>query len=459
VNKVFWVGKSALTPAVVIDTFVSEFGESCLPTSWSDYSLGNCSAESADVFIFDFCDGSQHSQAFSALASRSSETKPSLALIPSHFHRDSLLSISQLVDDVIQLPCAAELIVERVHRLLGAAPETETEQVTRKLIRELGLRQIVGQHPSLLAVLERIQIIARVDLPALIFGETGTGKELCARAIHALSARRDQPFVPVECGAIPNELAESELFGHARGAYTDARSATLGVVGMAEGGTLFLDEIDSLPQPVQAKLLRFLQEGTYRSLGSDKYKQADVRIIAASNRNLNRVVKEKTFREDLFFRLSVLRIDLPSLQQRSSDIPLLAAHFLEAAQAISPTGKKHFANDALAKLQQHLWPGNIRELSNVVNRAVLFSRSAAITARDIVFDDTSDHDSDPPAIVTHDFRSAKSNAVNAFEKAYLISLLQEHGGNISRAASAARQDRSSFRRLLKKHNLGPAVQF
>lgn len=454
-SKIVWVGRSGTTLSRVRSEISSVSG-SCIDISWSEYNDPELNCLSDDLFLLDFSDHSAHARAFAALTFRAPAVQHSLAVIPAGFDSDLLLAIGKLVDTVVQLPCSFDVVLGHVRRMLDSGPPREAEQVSRTLIREIGLRQIVGEHPTLLSVLDRIDIIAKVDLPAVILGETGTGKELCARAIHTLSLRQDKPFVPVECGAIPNELAESEMFGHSRGAYTDARSDTLGLIGMAEGGTLFLDEIDSLPLPIQAKLLRFLQERTYRPLGSDKYKQADVRVIAASNRSLNQAVKDKAFRDDLFFRLSVLRIDLPPLRERVSDIPILAAHFLEAGRNMSTSGDKRFSDKAVAKLRQYRWPGNIRELSNVVNRAVLFSRTSEITAEDIVFDDTSVSAAES-AIVVHDFRTAKSDAVNAFERSYLYSLLQQHGGNITRAASAAGQDRSAFRRLLKKHNLSAAA--
>lgn len=433
----------------------SEFRHACAEVSWDNYQSSHFTPPD-DLFVFDLSDGVQQTRAF-AISAHRPDVQRTLAIVPPDLPHDLMLALTRRVDEVVQTPCFRETFLGHIRQLLGASPNREAERVTRSLIREFGLSQIIGEHPRLRAVLDRIEIIARVDLPALIFGETGTGKELCARAIHALSKRSDQPFVPVECGAIPAELAESEIFGHARGAYTDARSATVGVVGMAEGGTLFLDEIDSLSLPVQAKLLRFLQEGTFRSLGSDKYKRANVRVIAASNRSLARAVREKAFRDDLFFRLSVLRVDLPPLRERLTDIPLLAHHFLQSSQTLS-AGAKRFHSGVITKLQRHNWPGNVRELSNVIKRAVLFSSGLEIGPQDIVFDEAFDSAESDQVLVQHDFRSAKATAVTAFERQYLSSLLQEHGGNITRAASAAGQDRSAFRRLLKKHGISPSSQ-
>ena len=455
-SKIVLAGRSSTDPNDPGSILVSEFGEDIWIVDWSE--AGSVTPEEPiDLLILDLTDPERL-----GFFLNSSEPSPQaghrLAFVANGLEESFLFALTRRVDDVMTLPCSREWLLNRVRRFLETSPPTETDTVTRNLVREFGLQQVVGQHPSFRAVLDRIDIIARVDLPALILGETGTGKEVCARAIHALSSRRDRPFVPVECGAIPVELAESELFGHARGAYTDARTATTGVVGMAEGGTLFLDEIDSLSLSIQSKLLRFLQEGTYRSLGSDRLRQANVRIIAASNRSLTRAVADKLFRDDLFFRLSVLRIELPPLRERPSDIALLASHFLAASQRFSFTGPKVLSREAVRRLENHPWPGNVRELSNVISRAVLFSAGPQILARDISFDETTDDEAPEQVTREHNFRLAKANAVKAFEKQYLASILQECGGNITRAATAAGQDRSAFRRMLRKHGIVPAGQ-
>ena len=209
----------------------------------------------------------------------------------------------------------------------------EERAVLDKLNRDIALAKFVGQDRAFLAVVQRIPLVASAPNPVLILGETGTGKELCARAIHHLSERRRAPFIPVDCGVLPDHLLENELFGHVRGAFTDAHSHQRGLVGMAKGGTLFLDEIDSLSAAAQKKLLRLLEENTFKPLGADHFECADVRIVAATNASLEQLVGEKRFRADLYFRLNVLRLLMPALRHRRSDIPRLAQHFVQHACA------------------------------------------------------------------------------------------------------------------------------
>jgi two-component system, NtrC family, response regulator GlrR len=230
----------------------------------------------------------------------------------------------------------------------------------------------VGKSPALMTALQIIPQVAKGKASVLITGETGTGKEICARAIHQSSLRSHAPFLPVNCGAIPCELMENELFGHDAGAYTGARKASLGMIAQADGGTLFLDEIDALSLAAQVKLLRFLQEREIRRLGSIEIQRADVRIIAASNANLLQRVKDHLFRSDFYYRLSVITIQLPPLRERLGDILLLADHFRD--KFAKQTGKHIVAisSEARQKLESYSWPGNVRELENVMERAVLF---------------------------------------------------------------------------------------
>ena len=228
----------------------------------------------------------------------------------------------------------------RVLRLLDAEPP-EVEAVATRLLREIGLAQLVGRDPAFLRVVESIGRIASSDAPVLITGETGTGKELCAHAIHHLSRRRSGSLIVADCSVIPDRLFENEMFGHERGAFTDARESRKGLVAMADGGTLLLDEIDSLSSAAQSKLLRLLQERVYRPLGSERFCSADVHVIAATNEDLEACVRAHRFRSDLFFRLNVLPLRLPPLRERREDIPMLAQHFL-AAVAPSARGSRSF---------------------------------------------------------------------------------------------------------------------
>jgi len=287
----------------------------------------------------------------------------------------------------------------------------------------------------------------------LITGETGTGKELFAHAIHSLSDRRNKPFVPLDCGVLPDQLAENELFGHRRGAYTDAHDDQRGLAAMAEGGTLFLDEIDALSLPNQAKLLRFLEEGAYRSLGADRITRSNIRIVAATNRPVEEAVRQKQFRGDLYFRMNVLRLHLPPLRERSGDVALLARHFLQNECCAADVERKSFSASALHKLERHGWPGNVRELFNAVRRAFVCARGRQIMPEDLIPQsaDASAEYSEVPLTAT--FRSAKQRAIESFERMYIEDLLQRHEGNVTRAARDAGKERRSLGRLVKKYGI------
>jgi len=243
---------------------------------------------------------------------------------------------------------------------------------------------IVGCSPAIAAVISRIEQVARTKSTVLITGETGTGKELVARALHDRSAQRDMPFVRLNCAAIPDTLLESELFGHVRGAFTGADTARRGKFALANRSSIFLDEIGTMNVALQAKLLRVLQEREIEPLGAERTERVDVRVIAATNRDLVRMVQQGLFQEDLYYRLDVIRIELPPLRERPEDIPLLAAHFVEkhAGRAGKPIAG--LLEDAMSRLVQHPWPGNIRELENAIERAVVLSTGAWITKESIV---------------------------------------------------------------------------
>jgi transcriptional regulator with PAS, ATPase and Fis domain len=269
---------------------------------------------------------------------------------------------------------------------------------------------------------------------------------LFARAIHYLSPRAGRAFLPVNCGAIPGDLVENELFGHASGAYTGAKTARPGLIHEANGGTLFLDEIDCLPLMAQVKLLRFLQEKEYRPLGSTKTSKADLRVIAATNANCEAAVRKGSLRQDLYYRLNVIPLSLPALRHRRDDIPLLANHFLiKYAKEFSKevTG---FSPDAIRKLISYEWPGNIRELEHVIMGAVVLSVQPTICATSIAISAET-----PPD--TESFQQAKNRMVEQFEKTYIKGLLLSHHGNISWAAKAAQKNRRAFWELIRKHHI------
>ena len=321
------------------------------------------------------------------------------------------------------------------------------DALVQKLKEDIGLKQIIGESPAFLDKVRCVPRFARCDATVLISGESGTGKEIFARAIHYLSPRADRPFVPVNCGALPENLVESEIFGHKRGAFTGAASDQAGLIREAEGGTLFLDEIDCLTPQAQVKLLRFLQDGEYRSVGSEQIHHANIRVIAAANADFTQMLRSGKFREDLFYRLSVLTLTLPPLRERPGDILLLTRDFLEKQAAKTDTRPKNISLAALNHLLIHPWPGNVRELQNVLMRAIVLSDRNDIEPSDLNFPESGQ------AVQDQSFQSMKSRVVWRFEHDVLETALRAHNGNITRAASAVKKNRRAFWQLLRKHGL------
>lgn len=333
--------------------------------------------------------------------------------------------------------------------LHSAQEERPSEQIrlTQTLRDKLGLHQLVGKSPNFRVIWERIPVIAKTEAKVLISGETGTGKEICARAVHYLSSRAPKAFVPVNCGAIPENLVENELFGHVRGAFTGASTTQHGLISEAQGGTLFLDEIDSLPSMAQVKLLRFLQEGQYRPLGSTRTLHANVRIIAASNIDLEKAMQAGEFRQDLYYRLNIIPITLPPLRERQEDIPLLARYFLKKYSTEFDRPAQDFSADALQILMLYEWPGNVRELEHIVERTVVLCEHKVIHPADLPL----------PALGlvagTESLQEAKAKVVARFERTYIQNLLRAHRGNISKAARAAQKNRRAFWQLMHKYGI------
>jgi DNA-binding NtrC family response regulator len=358
-------------------------------------------------------------------------------------------SLPKLTDFLVA-PIRGPELLARIRRLLPLDVKAETERVRERLQESIALERLRGVDPAFQAVKQLILRVAKVDATVLLTGETGTGKELASHAIHYLSDRANKPFVPVNCGAIPAELFENELFGHHRGAFTDARSDQRGLVAEAEGGTLFLDEINALTLTAQVKLLRFLEDRSYRPLGFPRSIKADVRVLAATNTDLKQKVHEGTFREDLFYRLHVVTLGLPPLRDRIGDIPPLAEYFLERHATIH--GRRRFTPEALEAICAYEWPGNVRELENLVLHLVVMKPPGLIRAADLPWP------SRPAEVHSVDsFRASKARAMVGFERSYLAGVLQTHRGNITRAARAAGQDRRTFRRLVQKHRLDPSI--
>src|SRR6266851_8427899 len=313
---------------------------------------------------------------------------------------------------------------------------------------------MIGQSEAFRALLPLIEKCAAYDAPVLIEGETGTGKDLAARAIHYRSARRDRPFVPVNCGGLPDPLIESQLFGHRRGAFTDARRDQLGLVALAHSGTLFLDEVDALTPKAQVTLLRFLQDQQYRPLGGRREERTDTRVIAASNRSLNGMVEAGQFRIDLLYRLNLLQLHLPPLRERKGDVAPLSQHFLEIGSARFGLAVRPFAAETLAWFERYSWPGNIRELEHLVYHGLLLCEGSVIA---IAPPHSLSHSTLDPG-TEHSYRDAKQRAIAEFEHAYLARLIDQAKGNVSVAARIARTERRHLGRLLKKHRLNRTLR-
>jgi len=329
-------------------------------------------------------------------------------------------------------------LLKRATRLAGSGPDAVSDDWRS---------EIITASPAMDALLAEARLAAQSGAALLIQGESGTGKELLARAIHRASPRRDKPFVAINCGAIPAELLESELFGHVKGAFTGAGRDHPGLFLSAEGGTVFLDEIGDMPAPLQVKLLRVLQEGEVRPVGATETRPVDVRILSATHRNLEEAIVSGEFREDLYYRLNVVTLTLPPLRERREDIPLLARHFLAALTEKYDRRIHGFAPDALDMLTAADWPGNIRQLHNVLEQCVALCTTSTIPASLV-----SRALRDKPAEI-----QPLAEARSAFERDYLITLLKLTRGQVSEVARLAGRNRTEVYRLLQRHGLTPAL--
>jgi DNA-binding NtrC family response regulator len=351
--------------------------------------------------------------------------------------------------------------MEAVHvALMKAAEHGRLVDRSRSLEARLEAHErfgeIVGHSPPMLAVFALIERVAKAPSSVLILGESGTGKELVARAIHNRSVRADRPFVAVNCGAIPPDLVESELFGHVRGAFTGAQRDRAGLFETADRGTLLLDEVGDLPPAVQVKLLRVLQEGETRRVGTDTVTPVDVRIIAATNVDLEARVRVGGFRSDLFYRLNVIALRLPSLRERREDIPLLVEHFVTKCSSRLQRPRPEVDPDAMQSLMQYDWPGNVRELEHVIERALVLSRGGFIDRQDVSVVGPSALRSDrEPESSSGTYTDARKNLLYDFDRRYANGLLTATGGNVSQAARLAGLDRTNFRRLMKRVGIRP----
>ncbi len=353
--------------------------------------------------------------------------------------------------DFVSKPFQAEEILARVRNALEKARlTTEVRLLREDLKTRAGFEQLLGQSPAMQAVLAKAARVAVTDSTVLITGESGTGKELVARAIHARSLRATKPFVSVNCAAFPEQLLESELFGHIKGAFTGAVASRKGLLEEAHAGTFFFDEVGDTPPGIQAKLLRVLEDRVIRRLGDNRPIRVDVRILAATNRDLTGAIREKAFREDLYYRLNVVALHLPPLRVRREDVPLLAHHFLGVASRRSGKPMKGFSGEALALLQAYDYPGNIRELENAVEQAVAFTTGRVIRPEDL------------PEVLRSGPRSKgdgpapAAGTLEEMERELILRRIHELNGNLSLAARALGIGRTTLWRKMKAYRIEPS---
>jgi two-component system response regulator AtoC len=355
--------------------------------------------------------------------------------------------------DYLTKPFFAEDLLATVRRLLQAKRlREENRLLQRQIERAYTFDEIVGKSPAMQVVFETIRLAAASAVDVLILGETGTGKELVARSIHKRSPRHNACFMPIDCGAIPENLVESEFFGHERGAFTGAHERRLGLLEVADGGTVFLDEIIGMPLSLQAKLLRVLQERRFRRVGGKDEVAVNIRVVAAASRDLMGEIRAQRFREDLYYRLNVGYITIPPLRERVEDIPLLVAYFVDRYRREMGKPAMELKPEVMEILMAYSWPGNIRELQNVLKRMLMMSHGPILSLQDLP-DDIVTQAGDRSVTDRAGFFQAREQRIAAFEMEYLTNLLQFHQGDVSQAAREACLPRGTLYRLLKKHGL------
>ncbi|MEM7245265.1 MAG: sigma-54 dependent transcriptional regulator [Acidobacteriota bacterium] len=367
----------------------------------------------------------------------------------------------KLQADYLRKPFDKTDLLHRIARLVEKSRmATELAELRDALKGKRATQAILAESRPMRAVLDQVQAIARSNYPVLVTGESGTGKELVAQSVHDASSRASGPFVPVNCGAIPETLFETELFGHVKGAFTGADAPRAGLFEEADGGTIFLDEVGEISLEGQVKLLRVLQSSEIKRVGSSQTQQVDLRVVCATNRDLADMVEQGTFRQDLYYRLNVLPLHLPPLRERPEDVALLARHFLAQANEELEQPSAGFTPEALEKLSSHRWPGNVRELENKVRQAAMLAGGAHIGADHVVFVGS------PVAGASVGGGGERSSAADPsltyeearerFERDYLLACLRQHSGQVTRAAEAMGIHRNSVYHMLRKHEIDPS---
>ena len=389
-------------------------------------------------------------------ASKQRRAETAVVMITAHgSEKIAVEAMQEGAEDYVPKPFDNEELRVVVSRALERTRlQREHRMLLERVEREYSFENLIGSGPAMRQIFEMIQKVAETDLSVLVRGDSGTGKELVAQALHQRSSRKNRPFVAVNCAAISRELIESELFGHEKGAFTGADARRVGKFEAANDGTIFLDEIGDMAQETQAKVLRVLQERAFERVGGNAPIEVDVRVVAATHRDLETEVKEGRFREDLYYRLKVVEVTLPPLRDRTEDIPALVERFLSQVAERLGRDKKSIDPDALADLVRHPWRGNVRELRNTIERAAVLSSGETIGVDDLDLDPSGgDPGGDAGISLEMSFRDAKKQMVEGFERQYLIRALREHDGNVSRTAESIGMVRQSLQQKIRELDL------
>jgi len=432
-----------------------------------DEALARLAEQSFDLVLTDLALG--HGASGLDVLREAKRLRPETVVVMITAHGSEKIAVEAMkagAEDYVPKPFDNEEIRLVVQRALERTRMArEHRELLERVQRQYAFENLIGSGPAMQRVFETIRKVAETDLTVLVRGESGTGKELVAQALHNRSQRRNRPFVAVNCAAISRELVESELFGHEKGAFTGADARRQGRFEVADGGTIFLDEIGDMPLETQAKVVRVLQERSFERVGGAKPLQVDVRVVAATHRNLEEEVRQGRFREDLYYRLRVVEVELPALRDRTSDVAALALRFLEQVNERLGREKQRFSEAALAKLARQRWPGNVRELRNAIEQASVLASGALIDEADLRIGEplgaalatsAPATASAPAACDAEDalpFAEAKRRAVEGFEREFLLRALRAHDGNISRAAESIGMVRQSLQQKIRELDL------
>ena len=421
----------------LLGILLREEGFRVLAAESGEQALALLGAEKPSLVVTDLRMGGMDGLALFDAVRKSHPMLPVIVLTAHGSIPEAVSATNRGVFGYLTKPYEAKALLAEIHKALANNVPTTAHSET----------QILTRSPRMQALLDEARVVATTDASVLVLGETGSGKELLAQTLHDLSRRRDAPFVAVNCAAIPENLLESELFGHVKGSFTGAVRDQRGLFQEAEGGTILLDEIGDMPLPLQVKLLRVLQEREVRPVGASRSVPVDVRLISATHRNLETEIAAGRFREDLYYRLNVVHFMLPPLAERREDIPLLAQHFLATLAAKYRKTLNGFAAEAMDALVRATWPGNVRQLFNVVEKCV------ALSVTPIVPLSLAERALNRPGEDMPSFDDAR----RGFERDYLIQLLKLTGGNVTQAARVAKRNRSDFYTLLNRHQIEPAL--